>query len=340
MQSLVHNQSIAFPSNGMGFNLRYQPNQTVYVTAGFGDANGNPNRTPTDGLASFGKGEYFEAVEVGWSPNLSGLWAGMGRGAYRFMGWHTAATSTHPRGSGVALSFDQEVGSGLVPFLRAGTCPDDVFRTSVEVSWEQSRSLRSRFKSAQSGSTRSWQHLRQAWSTLCRPAAKQGSPHATRMSQPDTSSRSATSTGRLRIFRGRRASDPPHSSSPPRVATVLIVDDQEDVAAPHALALEGAGYRVIQAESWASAVALLKAPHAEVDLIVTDLVMPSDVGVDAFHRLQSEYGTIPVVVFSGYPNVMRLLHGVLDGGVEWLQKPLDVATVVQAVDRALHRVRA
>jgi FixJ family two-component response regulator len=46
------------------------------------------------------------------------------------------------------------------------------------------------------------------------------------------------------------------------------------------------------------------------------------------------------VVFSGYPNVMRLLHGVLDGGVEWLQKPLDVATVVQAVDRALHRVRA
>jgi CheY-like chemotaxis protein len=124
------------------------------------------------------------------------------------------------------------------------------------------------------------------------------------------------------------------------VATVLIVDDQKDVREPHALALEGAGYRVIQAESWASAVALLKATHAEVDLIVTDLVMPGDAGVDVFLQLRSEYGPIPVVVFSGYPNVMRLLHGVLDGVVEWLQKPLDVATVVQAVDRALHRVRA
>jgi hypothetical protein len=83
MQSLVHNQSIAFPSNGMGINLRYDPSQHVYVTAGFGDANGNPNRTPTDGLASFGKRDYFEAAEVGWSSDLSSVWGGMRRGIYR-----------------------------------------------------------------------------------------------------------------------------------------------------------------------------------------------------------------------------------------------------------------
>jgi porin len=85
----------------------------------------------TDGVASFGRGKYFEAAEIGWSPELPGL----ERGTYRFMGWHTAATAQHREGSGVALSFDQEIGDGIVPFLRVGYCPDDVFQTSLEVSW-------------------------------------------------------------------------------------------------------------------------------------------------------------------------------------------------------------
>jgi len=131
MQSLVHSQTIAFPSNGMGFNLRWEPSKAFYATAGFGDANGNPDNRAADGVASFGRGKYFEAAEVGWSPDIPGL----ERGTYRFMGWHTAATNQHKEGSGVALSVDQEIGDGIVPFLRLGYCPDDVFQTSVEASW-------------------------------------------------------------------------------------------------------------------------------------------------------------------------------------------------------------
>jgi DNA-binding NtrC family response regulator len=123
------------------------------------------------------------------------------------------------------------------------------------------------------------------------------------------------------------------------VPTVLIIEDQQDVREPNAIALEDAGYRVLQAESWGGAVVLIEEQHTEVDLILTDLLMPGDAGVNAFFRLRKEHRTIPVVVYSAYPNVMRLLHGVLDGVVEWLQKPLEVATVVQAVDRALHCVR-
>jgi carbohydrate-selective porin OprB len=78
MQSLVHSQTIAFPSNGMGLNLRYVPSASLYVTAGFGDANGNPDRTATEGLDSFGKGQYFQAGEVGFSPDFSSLWTSAG----------------------------------------------------------------------------------------------------------------------------------------------------------------------------------------------------------------------------------------------------------------------
>ena len=134
MQSLVHSQTIAFPSNGGGVNLRYEPSDRVYVTAGFGDANGNPDVKPKEGLNSFGEGKYFEAAEIGGSPELAFLGRSVRPGTYRLMGWHTVATGSHPGGYGSALSLDQEVADGLVSFLRFGVCPDDVFRTSVEMS--------------------------------------------------------------------------------------------------------------------------------------------------------------------------------------------------------------
>jgi DNA-binding NtrC family response regulator len=123
------------------------------------------------------------------------------------------------------------------------------------------------------------------------------------------------------------------------VSTVLLVEDEEDVREPNAVALECAGYRVIRAESWGHALALTNEQHARFDVIVTDLVMPDRAGVADFSKLRKEQGPIPVIVFSAYPSVMRFLHGVLDGVVEWLHKPLDVAMVVEAVDRALHRVQ-
>ena len=134
MQPLVQNQTIAFPSNGAGVNLRYEPSPRLYATLGFGDANGSPDVKPRAGLDSFAEGKYFEAAEIGVSPEVASLWPGARQGTYRFMGWHSAATDSHPGGSGFALSFDQEVGDGIVPFLRFGFCPDDVFRSALELS--------------------------------------------------------------------------------------------------------------------------------------------------------------------------------------------------------------
>lgn len=105
---------------------------------------------------------------------------------------------------------------------------------------------------------------------------------------------------------------------------------------PNAAALERAGYRVIQASSWRHAHTISDEAHPRVNVIVTDLVMPDDAGVGTFGELRSRHGSIPVIVFSAYPAAMRLLCGVLDGVVEWLQKPAEVSHVVGAVDRALH----
>ena len=130
----------------------------------------------------------------------------------------------------------------------------------------------------------------------------------------------------------RRRDRASHTTS---MAAVLLIEDEVDVREPNAAALERAGHRVIPAASWTEAIEVSARARPRIDVILTDLVMPDDAGVDAFSRLRNHHGDVPVVVFSAHPAAMRLLDGVLDGVVAWLQKPQDVATVVAAVERVL-----
>jgi len=133
MQSMVYSQTIAFPSEGLGFNAQYWPTKHWYLDIGAADANGNPQNKPNDSLNSFFKGQYFEAAEIGGSPELGWLWSGLRESHYRLMGWHTAHTSSHEGGGGVSLSADQEIPYSLVPFVRIGYAPAKINRTWVEV---------------------------------------------------------------------------------------------------------------------------------------------------------------------------------------------------------------
>jgi porin len=135
MQSLVYSQTIAFPSNGLGFNVLYRPDPRLYLDAGMGDANGNPDFKPSDSFNSFFQGHYFEAFELGLTPDMKNLSADLGEGHYRLMGWHTAEATDHGAGSGFALSADQELPHQMVPFMRVGYCPAGAGRTSQEVDW-------------------------------------------------------------------------------------------------------------------------------------------------------------------------------------------------------------
>jgi porin len=133
MQSMVYSQTIAFPAEGLGFNIRYWPTKRWYLDFGLADANGNAQSKPNDSFHSFLKGQYFEAAELGVSPELGWLWSGLGESHYRLMGWYTAHTPAHDGGGGVSLSVDQEIPYSLVPFVRIGYAPAKINRTSVEV---------------------------------------------------------------------------------------------------------------------------------------------------------------------------------------------------------------
>jgi porin len=135
MQSLVYSQTIAFPSEGLGFNLHYLLTPRINLDAGLADANGNPQNKPSNSINSFLEGDYFEAIQADFMPPMGAVWAPLGEGHYRLMGWHTAPAESHGAGGGVVLSVDQEVPRGLVPFLRVGYSPQGVYRTQTEVDW-------------------------------------------------------------------------------------------------------------------------------------------------------------------------------------------------------------
>jgi carbohydrate-selective porin OprB len=108
------------PQDGLGANVTIKPNDAYYFSVGLGDAEAD---NKTSGFDTIGDGHLFTAVEFGLTPTIEGT----GRGNYRFTFWHTnqadGEATTDDRGddgSGVALSFDQELNKTVGLFARYG----------------------------------------------------------------------------------------------------------------------------------------------------------------------------------------------------------------------------
>jgi len=120
------------------------------------------------------------------------------------------------------------------------------------------------------------------------------------------------------------------------VATVLIVEDDEDSAQPLAIALRKAGYSVLSVPNGREALALLILDG--VDLLVTDLRMPEMDGVTLLTVLRSylRFHSLPVIVFSAYADgrdAERLRE--LSVAEVFRKGGADLADVVAAVGRHL-----
>jgi two-component system, cell cycle sensor histidine kinase and response regulator CckA len=85
----------------------------------------------------------------------------------------------------------------------------------------------------------------------------------------------------------------------PTVTTVLVVDDQDVVRDVIRLALESAGYTVLEAASPTAAIELLSA-DAPIDLLVTDVVMPEMDAFELAERVALEVPGVRVLYTSGY----------------------------------------
>jgi len=119
-----------------------------------------------------------------------------------------------------------------------------------------------------------------------------------------------------------------------RGETVLIAEDEQAIIKMAKQQLERLGYQVLAANSPKEAMRLAREYAGVIHLLVTDVVMPEMNGRELAHRLHELYPDIKIIFMSGYTANVIAHRGVLEEGVNFIQKPLsrkDLAFKVRAV---------
>jgi DNA-binding NtrC family response regulator len=113
--------------------------------------------------------------------------------------------------------------------------------------------------------------------------------------------------------------------------TILLVEDDEAVAAALARALSARGYRVIVATSGHKAVCLADEHCGPIHLVISDVVMPKMSGIQLFDRLRTWYPAIRFLFISGFNDAPISRNHFDDGRTSFLAKPFAVGELVGAI---------
>jgi two-component system, cell cycle sensor histidine kinase and response regulator CckA len=117
--------------------------------------------------------------------------------------------------------------------------------------------------------------------------------------------------------------------------TVLLVEDEDAVRSFAARALGQRGYNVLQATTGTEALEIFKQHRGEVDLVVSDVVMPEMDGPTLFEHLRRERPDLKVIFISGYAEDAFRQHLAENEDFMFLQKPFDLKALAAAVKAAL-----
>jgi PAS domain S-box-containing protein len=144
---------------------------------------------------------------------------------------------------------------------------------------------------------------------------------------------------RIALLFPRLLSDEPHISSTPSTnhqpgqgaETILVVEDDDDVRAHTVDLLRELGYRVLEAYDGDSALRLLSRPDQDIELLLTDVVMPSMSGWELAEAARDQLPGLKVLFTSGYPRDAILKNGRLEKGVDLLPKPFSFADLSERI---------
>ena len=122
-----------------------------------------------------------------------------------------------------------------------------------------------------------------------------------------------------------------------RGETVLLVEDEALNLSVSRAMLEDLGYRVLTAGTPGEALRQAKAHAGEIQLLITDVVMPEMNGRDLARLLGAIYPGLKCLFFSGHTANVIAHRGVLDEGVHFLQKPFSMRDLAIKARKALER---
>jgi hypothetical protein len=136
---------------------------------------------------------------------------------------------------------------------------------------------------------------------------------------------------------GEPVDDPAHLVGDPQRPTLLLVEDEPALRLLVVTMLEEQGYLVLQAGNGLDAIALAERHRGDIDLLLTDVVMPRLSGPELAQQLRALRPGLEVLFMSGY-NDSRLVHrGVEEANVNLLVKPFSPDELVERVEELTGR---
>ncbi|MCJ8501547.1 PAS domain S-box protein [Desulfatitalea alkaliphila] len=135
----------------------------------------------------------------------------------------------------------------------------------------------------------------------------------------------------IRIYLPRHVGDAPRSTAATKPQTpggkgetVLLVEDEPSILQMAEIMLQRLGYHVVAAGTPGQALALAEQKAGRIDLLITDVVMPAMSGRMLADQIRSLCPEIETLFMSGYTANVIAHNGVLDEGVNFIQKPFSL----------------
>ncbi|MDX1673783.1 MAG: PAS domain S-box protein [Longimicrobiales bacterium] len=142
-----------------------------------------------------------------------------------------------------------------------------------------------------------------------------------------------------RVEAGAGATRPTTDGAAPRRRgrgeTILLVEDEAPVRKLARRVLEKNGYRILEAEDPATALALVERHSGPIDLLFTDVVMPGMSGGELAERLRASRPDLPTLFTSGYTEDEVVRRGVSAGEAAFMEKPFTPDELLRQIRKVL-----
>jgi PAS domain S-box-containing protein len=129
--------------------------------------------------------------------------------------------------------------------------------------------------------------------------------------------------------------EPRAAPAPGSGATILLVEDERPVRSTVRRLLERHGYRVLEAANGQDALTLIAAHNGEINLVLSDMVMPGMGGMELASRVRSVAPKLPVLLMTGYTEEAITRAGEQPHDEQIIEKPFTMHAMLERVRRAL-----
>jgi len=129
----------------------------------------------------------------------------------------------------------------------------------------------------------------------------------------------------------------PPAEFPRGTETILVAEDDETVRTLTIAVLKTLGYQILEAANGDIALLICRNVEREIHLLLSDVVMPEMSGRELVQRLAGMRPHMRVLYMSGYTANAIVQHEVLDGSVNFLQKPFTPSALAQKVREVLDK---